>query len=111
MLEVSNRTLGEKPASDIVCGSCQLVSGITLQVFMTGRGTLYGLAAASVLKVCSRNEMKQMWGDLIDVNAGVIATGDNTIAEIGIQLFEKIFAAEKYKLYNDFCIFNPAPIT
>lgn len=108
------------PASDIVCGPCQLASGITLQVFMTGRGTPYGLAAAPVLKVCSRNEMKQMWGDLIDVNAGVIATGDNTIAEIGTQLFEKILAAasgeeqsaaEKYKLYNDFCIFNPAPIT
>lgn len=108
------------PASDIVCGPCQLASGITLQVFMTGRGTPYGLAAAPVIKVCSRNEMKQMWGELIDVNAGPIATGDATIAEIGTELFECILdvtsgtvqpAAEKYKLYNDFCIFNPAPIT
>lgn len=108
------------PASDIVCGPCQLASGITLQVFMTGRGTPYGLATAPVLKVCSRNEMKQMWGDLIDINAGPIATGDATIKEIGIELFEKILAvasgeeetaSEKYQLYNDFCIFNPAPIT
>ncbi|WP_124065568.1 galactarate dehydratase [Clostridium sp. E02] len=108
------------PASDIVCGPCQLASGITLQVFMTGRGTPYGLAAAPVIKVCSRNEMKQMWGDLIDVNAGPIATGDATTAEIGTELFERILevasgtiqpAAEKYKLYNDLCIFNPAPIT
>ncbi len=51
------------PASDIVCGPCQLASGITLQVFMTGRGTPYGLAAAPVIKVCSRNEMKEMWQD------------------------------------------------
>lgn len=57
------------PASDIVCGPCQLASGITLQVFMTGRGTPYGLAAAPVIKVCSRNEMKEMWQDLIDINA------------------------------------------
>lgn len=108
------------PASDIVCGPCQLASGITLQVFMTGRGTPYGLAAAPVLKVCSRNETKQMWGDLIDINAGPIATGDATIKEIGTELFEKIIAVasgeeeaatEKYELYNDFCIFNPAPIT
>lgn len=108
------------PASDIVCGPCQLASGITLQVFMTGRGTPYGLAAAPVIKVCSRNEMKQMWGDLIDVNAGPIATGDATIREIGTELFNQIIdtasgvrkpAAEKYKLNNDFCIFNPAPIT
>lgn len=32
------------PASDIVCGPCQLASGITLQVFITGRGTPYSLA-------------------------------------------------------------------
>lgn len=108
------------PASDIVCGPCQLASGITLQVFMTGRGTPYGLAAAPVLKVCSRNEMKEMWGDLIDVNAGPIASGESTIEEVGLELFQKIIniasgrdvaAAEKYKLHNDLCIFNPAPIT
>lgn len=108
------------PASDIVCGPCQLASGITLQVFMTGRGTPYGLAAAPVIKVCSRNEMKEMWQDLIDVNAGPIASGEATIPEIGTELFHKIIAvasgkeqsfAEKYHLHNDLCIFNPAPIT
>jgi galactarate dehydratase len=108
------------PASDIVCGPSQLASGITLQVFMTGRGTPYGLAAAPVIKVCSRNDMKDMWQDLIDVNAGPIATGDSTIQEIGTELFNKIIdvasgreksCAEKYKLHNDLCIFNPAPIT
>ena len=108
------------PASDIVCGPCQLASGIGLQVFMTGRGTPYGLAIAPVIKVCSRNDMKEQWPDLIDVNAGPIATGDATIPEIGTQLFQEIIDvasgrkqsfAEKYKLHNDLCIFNPAPIT
>lgn len=108
------------PASDIVCGPCHLASGITLQVFMTGRGTPYGLAAAPVIKVCSRNEMKEMWQDLIDVNAGPVATGEAEISEIGTEIFNKILAvasgedqsfAEKYKLHNDLCIFNPAPIT
>lgn len=107
------------PASDIVCGPCQLASGITLQVFMTGRGTPYGLAVAPVIKVCSRNEMKEMWQDLIDVNAGPVATGEAEISEIGTEIFNKILAvasgedqsfAEKYKLHNDLCIFNPAPI-
>ena len=108
------------PASDIVCGPSQLASGIGLQVFMTGRGTPYGLAIAPVIKVCSRNEMKEQWDDLIDVNAGPIATGDATIPEIGTLLFNEIIEvasgrkqcfAEKYKLHNDLCIFNPAPIT
>jgi galactarate dehydratase len=108
------------PASDFVCGSCQLSSGITLQVFMTGRGTPYGLAEAPVIKVCSRNDMKDMWEDLIDINAGPIATGEATIHEIGTQLFNEIInvasgrkqsLAEKYHLHNDFTLFNPAPIT
>lgn len=108
------------PASDIVCGPCQLASGIGLQVFMTGRGTPYGLAVAPVIKVCSRSEMKEQWPDLIDINAGLIATGEATIPEIGLQLFNEILEvasgakqcwAEKYHLHNDLCIFNPAPIT
>lgn len=108
------------PASDIVCGPMQLASGITLQVFMTGRGTPYGLAAAPVIKVSSRTNLKDSWKDLIDVNAGVIATGEATIEEVGLELFQLILDvasgrkkpwAEHYKLYNDLCIFNPAPIT
>ena len=108
------------PASDMVCGTCQLASGITLQVFMTGRGTPYGMAAAPVIKVCSRNELKGMWDDLIDVNAGTIATGEATIQQVGTLLFQEIIAvasgrkkccAEHYGLHNDFCLFNPAPIT
>lgn len=108
------------PASDIVCGPCQLASGIGLQVFMTGRGTPYGLAAAPVIKVCSRNEMKKQWSDLIDISAGAIATGEKTVAQVGDELFREIVNvasgvvkpfAEKYKIHNDLCIFNPAPIT
>ncbi|MBM7653480.1 galactarate dehydratase [Neobacillus cucumis] len=108
------------PASDFVCGSCQLSSGMTLQVFMTGRGTPYGLEAAPVIKVCSRDDMINMWQDLIDVNAGPIATGEATIQEIGTLLFNEIIDvasgrkhtfAEQYEIYNDFTLFNPAPIT
>lgn len=108
------------PSSDIVCGPSQLASGITLQVFMTGRGTPYGLAAAPVIKVSSRNDLKDMWSDLIDFSAGDIVTGDASIKEVGERLFNEILDVasgtkktftEKYHLYNDMCIFNPAPIT
>lgn len=108
------------PASDFVCGPSQLASGITLQVFMTGRGTPYGLAAAPVIKVCSRTDLKEQWPDLIDVNAGTIATGDATIEEVGTELFHLIIDvasgrkkpwSEQYRLFNDLCFFNPAPIT
>ena len=108
------------PASDLVCGPSQLASGMGLQVFMTGRGTPYGLAAAPVIKLCSRNEMKQHWFDIIDFNAGPAATGERTIPELGEELFRYILDVasgrkkpftEEYGLENDLCIFNPAPIT
>ena len=63
------------PASDFVCGTLQLASGITLQVFSTGRGTPYGLAQCPVIKVATRTELAERWSDLIDLDAGRIATG------------------------------------
>ena len=108
------------PASDIVCGPSQVASGIGLQVFMTGRGTPYGLDISPVIKVCSRNEMKDHWFDLIDISAGDVATGEKTIAEVGTEIFEFILAvasgeaqpySDKHGFHNDMCIFNPAPIT
>ena len=108
------------PASDIVCGPCQVASGIGLQVFMTGRGTPYGLEISPVIKVCSRNEMKDHWFDLIDISAGAVATGEKTIADVGEEIFDFILDvagglkepySDQYGFHNDMCIFNPAPIT
>jgi galactarate dehydratase len=108
------------PASDIVCGPSQVASGIGLQVFMTGRGTPYGLEIAPVIKVCSRNEMKDRWFDLIDISAGDVATGEKTIEEVGTEIFNMIIDvasgikkpySDIWGFHNDMCIFNPAPIT
>lgn len=108
------------PANDFFCGTSQMASGIGLQVFMTGRGTPYGLACIPVIKVCSRSDLKNMWNDLIDINAGVIETGEATLQEVGDELFRLIIdcvsgrkqpAAERYGIHNDICIFNPAPLT
>ena len=63
---------------------------MTLHVFTTGRGTPYGLAAVPVIKVSTRSELKQRWHDLIDVDAGTIATGKASIEEVGWQIFKLI---------------------
>jgi galactarate dehydratase len=108
------------PASDFVCGPLQLASGIGLQVFMTGRGTPYGLAAAPVIKVSSRTDLKRQWQDLIDLDAGPIATGEESIGEVGERLFRMIVDTasgrykpwvEKHQLYNDIDLFDPSPVT
>ena len=108
------------PASDFICGTLQMASGIQLQVFTTGRGTPYGLEMIPVIKVGTRNSLAEQWPDLIDVNAGRIASGEATIEELGWELFRLILDvasgrketwADKWGLYNDLCLFNPAPVT
>jgi galactarate dehydratase len=108
------------PASDFVCGTLQLASGMTLQVFTTGRGTPYGLAAAPVIKVATRSELARRWKDLIDFDAGRIATGEMTIEETGWELFRLILDvasgrtrvwSDRWGIHNDLTLFNPAPVT
>ena len=108
------------PASDFVCGTLQLASGMNLHVFTTGRGTPYGLAAVPVIKVSTRSELANRWADLIDLDAGPIADGTKTIEEVGRELFQlmldvasgrKQVWADKWGLHNDLTLFNPAPVT
>jgi galactarate dehydratase len=108
------------PASDFVCGTLQLAAGMNMHVFTTGRGTPYGLAMAPVIKVASRSALADRWSDLIDINAGRIATGEATIQQVGEQIFHLILEvasgrkqtwADHWGLHNEFALFNPAPIT
>lgn len=107
------------PASDFICGTLQLAAGMNLHVFTTGRGTPYGLAAVPVIKVATRNDLARRWHDLMDINAGRIASGEASIEEVGWELFHFLLEvasgkktwAEYWKLHNALVLFNPAPIT
>ncbi len=108
------------PASDFICGTLQLAAGMNLHIFTTGRGTPYGLAACPVIKVATRNELARRWHDLMDVNAGRIASGEASIEDIGWEMFRLLLDvasgrkktwAEQWGLHNALVLFNPAPIT
>lgn len=107
------------PASDFICGTLQLAAGMNLHVFTTGRGTPYGLAECPVIKVATRSELARRWHDLMDVDAGRIASGQSTIEDIGWELFHRLLAtasgertwAERHRLHNALVLFNPAPVT
>jgi galactarate dehydratase len=108
------------PASDFICGTLQLAAGMNLHVFTTGRGTPYGLAAVPVVKVATRDDLARRWHDLMDINAGRIATGEATIADVGWEMFQFLLDvasgrkktwAEQWRLHNALALFNPAPVT
>ena len=107
------------PASDFVCGTQQLAS-MNLHVFTTGEGSPYGLALVPVVKVSSRTTLAERWPDLIDIDAGRIATGNATIEEVGWEIFQFILDvaggrkepwADHWGLHNALALFNPGPIT
>ena len=107
------------PASDFVCGTQQLAS-MNMHVFTTGEGTPYGLAMVPVIKVSSRTALAERWPDLIDLDAGPIATGKASIEDIGWQLFRCILDvasgrrktwADHWGLHNALAPFNPGPVT
>ena len=107
------------PASDFVCGAQQLPS-MNLHIFTTGEGTPYGLAMVPVIKVSSRTALAEKWHDLIDVDAGRIATGTATIEQVGEEIFHYLLEvasgrkrtwAEHWKLHNALAVFNPGPVT
>ncbi len=108
------------PASDFVCGTLQLAAGMNVHVFITGRGTPYGLSMVPVVKVSSNSKLSNRWFDLIDFDAGPIAFGTKTIEEMGWELFQLILdvasgtkkvATDRLGLYNDLVLFNPGPLT
>jgi galactarate dehydratase len=107
------------PASDFICGTLQLAAGMNLHVFTTGRGTPYGLAEVPVIKVATRSDLARRWHDLMDLDAGRIATGHATIEEMGWELFRLMLDvasgkktwAEHWRLQNSLALFNPGPVT
>jgi galactarate dehydratase len=107
------------PASDFICGTQQLAS-MNIHVFTTGEGSPYGMALVPVIKISSRTALAERWHDLIDVDAGRIATGQATIEQVGREIFQLILDvasgrkttwAEKWRLHNALVPFNPGPVT
>jgi galactarate dehydratase len=108
------------PASDFICGTLQLAAGMNMHIFTTGRGTPYGLSVVPVVKVASNSSLAGRWHDLIDVDAGRIATADATVEDVGWEIFRLILDvasgskktwADHWGLHNEFVLFNPGPVT
>jgi galactarate dehydratase len=86
-----------------------------VQVFTTGRGTPYGSMAVPVIKMATRTELANRWYDLMDINAGTIATGEETIRRwagsrstlslMSQAVVRKPFS-DQWGLHNQLAVFN-----
>ena len=78
----------DSPGFDPCSATGQIASGCNLLCFTTGRGNVSGFIPVPTLKIATNTAMyERMSGDM-DVNAGTIATGDDSVEGVGQRLFE-----------------------
>lgn len=67
-----------------------VAAGATVIVFTTGRGTTIGNAIAPVIKLASNTQVFERMGRDLDLSAGGVIDGTETIDEVGAHLFEHL---------------------
>ncbi len=80
------------PGGDVESTTALAGAGANLILFSTGLGTPTGNAIAPVIKISSNTDLYRRLPDLIDVDAGGIVTGDETIPAAGERLLEACIA-------------------
>jgi len=79
-------TPGYDPAS--ITG--MVAGGANLTCFTTGRGSVYGGKPVPSVKLATNTPMFDRMGGDMDINCGVIADGEASIAEMGGRIFQMI---------------------
>src|SRR5215207_5768750 len=67
-----------------------VAAGATVVVFTTGRGTTIGNAIAPVVKLASNNGVFERMSRDLDLSAGNVIDGTETIDEVGARVFEHV---------------------
>ncbi|MBE0533739.1 MAG: altronate dehydratase [Rhodospirillales bacterium] len=74
-----------------------VAGGATINCFTTGRGSGWGCKPAPVIKLATNTPMfTRLTGDM-DINCGIIADGEATVAEMGERIFREILAVASGK--------------
>jgi len=77
-------TPGYDPVSltGLAAGGCNLIA------FTTGRGSAIGFPSVPVLKIATNSNTYRRMQDNMDLNAGAIADGEKSVAEVGREIFD-----------------------
>jgi altronate hydrolase len=78
------------PGYDPVSLTGLAAGGVNVIAFTTGRGSAIGFPTIPVIKIATNTATFRRMRDNMDINAGRIADGDATIAEIGREIFEMV---------------------
>ncbi len=80
----------DTPGFDPVSMTGLVAGGCNVGVFTTGRGSVYGCKPTPSIKVASNSFLAARMRDDIDINAGTILEGTETVEQVGQRIFDKI---------------------
>lgn len=96
---------------DIPSMTGMIAGGAQLVGFTTGKGSSVGHALAPVIKITGNPNTYECMEENMDINAGTIIAGQETLEEVGEKLFNEIIEVINGKLskaesfrFNDFAI-------
>ncbi len=86
------------PGNDVEATTGMAAAGCTIQLFTTGLGTPTGNPVSAMVKISSNTSLSKRMSDIIDLNAGTIITGDETVEEVGERILDYVIelAGGKY---------------
>ena len=106
----------DTPGQDVEQLTGMVAGGCHLVVFTTGRGTCCGSPIAPTIKVSTNTELFARMNDNIDINAGTIITGEESVDEVGRRIFAEMLEVASGKLakaevlgFNDFALRRIGP--
>jgi len=88
----------DTPGHDIEQLTGMVAGGSQIVLFTTGRGTPTGSPIAPVIKIATNTSIFEKMDDNIDLNAGTIIDGTETIESVGNRIFEEIIEVCSGKL-------------
>ena len=106
----------DTPGQDIEQITGMVAGGCHFVVFTTGRGTCCGSPIAPTIKVATNTALYEKMKDNMDVNAGTIITGDESVQQVGRRIYQEMMLVASGKLpkaeilgFNDFAIKRIGP--
>jgi len=119
VLEYAEKPIGKglfimnTTGDDLNSNTGMLAGGANIILFTTGRGSPVGTPIAPVIKITGNPHTYKKMKDNMDINAGTIIEGKETIEEVGIRIFNeisKVASGKKTKSealgHNEFAIFR-----
>ena len=105
------------PGYDPVSLAGLAAGGVNLIAFTTGRGSAIGFPTVPVVKIVSNSQSYARMRDNFDMNAGLVADGERTIAEMGQEIFDLLLrvasgertASERFR-HREFAPWRIGPV-